>query len=147
MGNNLILGKGKISVQQILKTFQQKLSKKPVHKSVAIIDANSFWRVQQETFCTAKFFYWLCKLNFRSKSGFLGNPCSNVFNFPAKKLKKKKVIFMAPQNTYAPSFFFFAPVFKCSQFSMAIYLSLSSIKYSSNTCYWCQILYCLQVYH
>ena len=123
-----------------------------------------FWRVQQETFCTAKFFYWLCKLNFRSKSGFLGNPCSNVFNFPAKKLRKNTV----PQNTHAPDFFFlkkkkgyfhgapkyvcaifffFAPVFKCSQFSMAIYLSLSPIKYSSNTCYWCQILYCLQVYH
>ena len=33
---------------------------------------------------------------------------------------------MAPQNTYAPSFFF-APVFKCSQFSMAIYLFISSI--------------------
>ena len=53
---------------------------------------------------------------------------------------------MAPQNTYAPSFFFFAPVFKCSQFSMAIYLSLSSIKYSSNTCFWCQILYCLHIF-
>ena len=137
------------------------MSKKPVHKSVAIIDANSFWRVQQETFCTAKFFYWLCKLNFRSKSGFLGNPCSNVFNFPAKKLRKNTV----PQNTHAPDFFFlinrlfswrpkirmrhlfffFAPVFKCSQFSMAIYLSLSSIKYSSNTCFWCQILYCLHI--
>ena len=58
---------------------------------------------------------------------------------------KKEVIFMAPQNTYAPSFFF-APVFKCSQFSMAIYLSLSSIKYSSNTCFWCQILYCLHIF-
>ena len=70
-----------------------------------------------------------------------------------------------PQNTHAPDFFFlinrlfswrpkirmrhlfffFAPVFKCSQFSMAIYLSLSSIKYSSNTCFWCQILYCLHI--
>lgn len=28
---------------------------------------------------------------------------------------------------------------------MAIYLSLSSIKYSSNICFWCQILYCLHI--
>ena len=149
MGNNLILGKGRISVQQILKTFFRRfvkyriiLSKKPVHKPVAIMDANSFWRVQQETFCTAKFLYWLCKLNFCSKSVFLGNPCSNVFNFPAKKLRKntvpqnthapdffsffnKEIIFMAPQNTYAPSFFFLLRCLNVVSFQwLFIYLSV-----------------------
>ena len=60
-------------------------------------------------------------------------------------LKKKGYFHGAPKYVCA-IFFFFAPVFKCSQFSMAIYLSLSSIKYSSNTCFWCQILYCLHIF-
>ena len=60
--------------------------------------------------------------------------------------KKRGYFHGAPKYVCAIFFFFFAPVFKCSQFSMAIYLSLSSIKYSSNTCFWCQILYCLHIF-
>ena len=89
------------------------------------------------------------KFNLESLTIFKG--CLKIFNFPAKKLRKKNTV---PKNTHAPDFFFFLVVllFTCQKtfisivknkvFSICvIFIVLHNIHSTMYKCFYQQIFY------